>query len=135
MVNVSMWDRLRKELAGPWDWVAAGVGAAGGLVVSTTAAGADAGTSAGIGALAAVSARKAGAASLRRFKLKKKAEGLLGILRSYKSDQYSSEHIIREVDRDRELWKQRVLNHDQFETLLDKHAETYRQLPTVVPPE
>lgn len=135
MADESMWDRVRKELAGPWDWVAAGVGAAGGLLVTTTLAGADAGTSAGIGALAAVSARKAGAASLRRFKLKKKAEGLLCVLRSYKSDHYSSEHIIREVERDRELWKQRVINHDQFEVLLDQHTESYRQLPTVAPPE
>lgn len=86
MADESMWDRVRKELATPWDWVAAGVGAAGGLGVSMAVGGADAGTSAGIGALAAVSARKAGAAAFRGRALAKRAHGLRYLLHKKKED-------------------------------------------------
>ena len=80
MADESIWERIRKELASPWDWVAAGVGAAGGMGVSGMVAGVDAGTSVGVGALAAVSARKAAAASLRGRTLRKRANGLLYLL-------------------------------------------------------
>jgi hypothetical protein len=135
MADENMWDRIRKELATPWDWVAAGVGAATGLGVSVAVGGVEAGTSAGIGALAAVSARKAGAAAFRGTGLAKRARGLLHILiqepipSSYATSKINNEQIIREVKRDLNLWEQRVISDDQFDALLNQHTENYRKLP------
>lgn len=137
MADQEMWDKVRKELATPWDWVAAGIGAAGGLGATIAVGGLDAGTSAGVGALAAVSARKAGEAALRGRKLKKRAIGLISIL-SGKLNQISPASLINPqgipdlleaVERDLNLWTQRVISDDQFDALMNEHANTFRKFP------
>ena len=137
-----MWDRVRKELATPWDWVAAGVGAAGGLGATLLLHGFDGGTSAGIGALAAVSARKAGAASLRGRTLAARAHGLIRIIEDsmtafdnrFTNPEPSYEQLRRDIVRDLDLWKEKVITHDQFDALLNQHTEAYRRLPTRMTP-
>ena len=137
MSNEGIWDRIRKELATPWDWVAAGVGAASGLGATIAVAGLDAGTSAGIGALAAVSARKAGAAALRGPNLAGRAYGLIQIVeerqmylnQSQPSNPVLYQDLLRDIKRDLELWEKKVINQDQFDDAMNKHTEKYRQLP------
>lgn len=130
MSDENTWDKIRKELSSPWDWVAAGVGGAAGLGVSIATVGADAGTSAGTGALTAVSVRKAGAAYYRAKGLSKRANGLLQLLESdqktHKSDKRC--RIIRDVKRDLRLWEKKVINDEQFDNLLNQHIEDYRNL-------
>lgn len=133
MADETMWDRVRKELATPWDWVAAGVGAAGGLGVSIAMGGTDGGTAAAIGALAAVSARKAGAAGWRGRTLGRRAHGLLRLLqRKIETTLSPADQQFRDavhaLRRDLELWEDRVISHDQFDSLLNQHTENYRKL-------
>ncbi|MBW8327608.1 MAG: hypothetical protein K0M48_00105 [Thiobacillus sp.] len=137
MSEEGMWDKIRKELATPWDWVAAGVGAAGGLGATIAVGGLDAGTSAGIGALAAVSARKAGAAALRGRNLARRAHGLILILKMRfpvsKTPQRANPRpdfqLLEDIERDLQLWEQGVISHDQFDELMNQHTDTFRRLP------
>lgn len=140
MADDNMWERVRKELASPWDWVAAGVGAAGGLVLSGSVLGMDGGTSAGVGALAAVSARKAGAASLSGRQLRKRGERLLGLVEAQifpnpnanqaPEPQASSDvrRLLSDLKRDLKLFRKKVINNDQFEKMLNKHIERYQEI-------
>lgn len=156
MSDESAWDRIRKELATPWDWVAAGIGAAGGLGVSASVGGLDGGTSAAIGALASVSARKAGVASMRGKNLERRAVRLREVLleqarRRYQyyvsfqeepmdvSDEAAMvefeaqsgvseiELIVANLESDLELWRERIVDNDRFEVLLNDHIESFRK--------
>lgn len=125
------WGRVREELGtNPWDWVAAGVGAGGGLAASASIAGLDAGASIGIGALGAVTARRAAVASRRGVNLRAKAEGLLKAVRQEASTQSRDElqRLARSVERDTQLWEKKVLSHEQFDGLLDQAIGRFRQL-------
>lgn len=109
-------DRVLDELKDPWDWAAAFVGAAGGAYVTVHTGGLDLGHAIPTGALGAISARRAGVASLRRPFLGKKAARLYDILS--KDNRY--------LDLKAELadymfkWKQKIVASDQFEKKIDQ---------------
>jgi hypothetical protein len=127
--NDGLWEKVRKELASPWDWVAAGVGGALGLGASAYVGGIDGGTSAGAGALAAVSSRKAAVAAMRRPQLRKRAQKLVAILKKSKAHNKTDKlaNLLTVVQSDETLWQDKLIGNDRFEELLDQHTQAYRE--------
>lgn len=134
----SVWKRLREELSSPWDWVAAGLGATVGLGASIAMSGVDAGTSAGVGAIGAVTVKKAGAAAFRKRQLRRRANQLLNLLGKSSATPDAESNIVKlpnkpkigriygGLQRDVELWELEIINDDQFQDLLDQHIADYR---------
>lgn len=125
------WTTLQKELQSPWDWAAACAGAAGGLIVSGTVLHADLGYSVGGGALAAVSARKAGAASLRRQSLKKRTLSLAKIVGDWEkpiANPAALKTLAVDIQRDLSLLDAKVMQVADYEKTLARHVSEFRRL-------
>jgi hypothetical protein len=124
------WKRVRDELNSPWDWVAAGIGAAGGLAVSASTLHLDMGSSIGVGAIGAVTMRKSAMLSLKGRTLHKRTKALLKMV-----VEWSDNRILpmpndcgRNIDRDYQLWQRKLISNVQYEQLLDGHIELIRKL-------
>ncbi|MDV3457395.1 hypothetical protein RZN05_10410 [Sphingomonas sp. HF-S4] len=129
----AFWNTLQKELQSPWDWAAACAGGAVGFVASAAVFHADLGASAGAGALTAVSARKAGAASLRSRTLRKRTESFLSILDREVQSGLGPEgapvvQLLQNVQRDLELFQDKVITADEYDALFQQHIAGYRTM-------
>lgn len=141
MAESSIWERVRDELASPWDWVAASGGAACGLIASALSGGLDGGTSAGAGALAAVSFRKAianrrntRAAAARYRKLEAAIHSEVNKLtvdanqedRWYHRERLERfEALLDQIQRDLQLYETGLLSDAQVERLLAHRLDEY----------
>lgn len=121
----SVWDRLAREITSPWDWVAAGVGAAGGAGATIILHGGDLGTSIGAGAISAVTARKAAAASLVGRNLRKRASSIQAEIARLEKTMYQS-RLHDQLDSDFRLWSTGGISNVQFATTLDKITDEIR---------
>lgn len=124
------WKRVREELISPWDWVAAGLGATGGLILSTTVLHADMGASVGAGALGAVTAKKAIAAASQRRVLEARTRNFLKAVEGSGSGPNSVEtgRLLASVRRDLALLNGGVITPDQYRVILDNYVEEFRQI-------
>jgi hypothetical protein len=128
--NLSAWEKVLNEISSPWDWVAAGLGAMAGGAVTVVAHGVDLGHSVGAGALLAITARKAGDASLASWRLRKRANGFQSQL-----DENEPTHgqdidlnVIRlRLQVEMGLWQSKATDNSQFAKALDASIEEYRQ--------
>ncbi|SDG88584.1 hypothetical protein SAMN05216338_1003325 [Bradyrhizobium sp. Rc2d] len=131
--NGGWWERVSKELVSPWDWVAAGVGATGGLVVSAALLHTDMGASVGAGALGAVTAKKAGVAACQRPILMRRTRAFIKAIE--RSLQEGAEgpnpdklRLLGEVQRDLDLLERKVISAEQYGKILDGYIATFRQM-------
>jgi hypothetical protein len=127
------WDRVRKELNSPWDWVAAGVGATGGLIVSAAVLHSDMGASVGAGALGTVTAKKAGVAAWQRPILKKRTRAFIKVVEETQSKSGQSDHdaldtLLKEIRRDLDLLDRKVIAPEQYNKIFYDYIERFRQL-------
>lgn len=122
-------DEILKQITDPLDWIAAGLGAGGGIVASVALNGLDLGTSIGAGAIAGVTARKALAASLQGRLLSRRERGLRREILAARA-RYGIElsKLAGELDFERRLWNSKVISNDQFRAKLDEFVEKLRQL-------
>lgn len=147
-------EKVLEQMIDPLDWVAAGVGAIGGLAVSTATHFTDAGTSIGGGALAGVTARKSVGRALEGWRLGRRADGLEAEIRAsweYKpepllkepprvlSNRESSEtranpplldELLARLQRERRLWRSRAITNAQFSEQLDEIVRDFRKAPS-----
>lgn len=136
MPDQGPWENIRKELASPWDWVAAGIGAAGGLVVSGVFHFTDAGTSIGAGAVLGATARKSLANGMRGRLLDRRALRLQEFMRKYlretilpsDAQQEILAELLTELETDRELFRAKIMPSEQFEMHLDEYLEKFRNI-------
>jgi len=128
MSDKSAWDRLMDQITGPWDWVAAGVGAIGGGVVTMILHGADLGTSVGAGAIAAVTARKAGAASFQGRKLNKRARALKDQVRRYADKDSKMEALLGKINGEIGLWESGTTTLEDFAKQIHQLTDEYRTI-------
>lgn len=124
----SAFDKLVAQLTHPWDWVAAGVGAIGGGVVTTVLHGTDLGTSIGAGAMAAVTARKAAAAAFRGKRLRKRARALLKQIDTYSEEKKGMSPLFMKVRAELGLWESGAITHESFEKRLEQLTDQFRAL-------
>lgn len=119
----SAWEKLGKELTSPWDWVAAGLGAVGGAVVTIATHGVDLGTSIPTGALAGVTGRKAFSASRTRARLAKSyaaiVEELNRIVRDVPISSLRFQPLHNALDSNMRLWQAHGISNEQFAKVLD----------------
>lgn len=141
MAENSVWEKVRDELASPWDWVAASGGAACGLIGSTLSGGLDGGTSAGAGALAAVSFRKAIANRMKTLAAATRYRKLEAAVQSEVNkllvDAQQEEHwyhreflerfeaLLEQIQRDLQLHETGLLSDAQVERLLAHRLDEY----------
>jgi len=118
------------QITGPWDWVAAGVGALAGGVFSLATGGADLGTSIGGGAVAGVTARKAAVASLQGRLLRRKAAALQHLISERAKTSAGFSALLDRVVAEIELWDRGAMGIDEFEKQLARYREEYRKLIT-----
>jgi hypothetical protein len=128
MSDKSAWDRLMEQITSPWDWVAAGVGAIGGGVVTTVLHGADLGTSVGAGAIAAVTARKAAAASLQGRKVKKRARALKDQVEKHAKNHGEMELLLGKINGEISLWESGAATLEDFLKNINQITDEYRKI-------
>ena len=124
----SAWDRLLDEIASPWDWVAAGAGAAAGAVFSIVTSGADVGTAVGTGAVAAVTLRKALIAAFQGRALRNRARAIEQEISRHLSAEPALERLQQELERERDLWQSGAISDDEFAEQLYLMVRDYRIL-------
>lgn len=135
--SASGFERVIKELASPWDWVAAGVGAAGGCAATAILHGTDMGTSIATGAIAAIAARKAAGASFADALLRRRARRLLGLWRTELREPHHGPHppfeyglsaLIEELERELRLFRSGGMSHSDFSKRIEAVVDKYRKL-------
>ncbi len=124
----SAWDRLLDEIASPWDWVAAGAGAAVGATLSIATASGDVGTAVGTGAIAAVTLRKALMAGLQGRALRHRAGAFEKEISRHLAAEPALERLQRELERERGLWHSGAISADEFADQLHLMIQEYRML-------
>jgi hypothetical protein len=125
------WQRVRAELVGPWDWVAAGVGATGGLIASAAVFHTDMGACVGAGALGAVTAKKAGVAAYQLPVLMRRTREFINVIEEDSRRRHDSHRdLLDAVKRDLELLERKVITPEQYKVLLDGYVDRFRQMPT-----
>lgn len=126
------WERFRKELVSPWDWVAAGVGATGGFIVSAAVLHGDMGNSMAGGAMGALTAKKAGVAAYQRPMLVKRTRALIKAIEGFlqKAGEGTSQNnlLVSEIQRDLELLERKVISPEQYTKILDGYIAAYRDI-------
>ena len=128
----SVWDRLAREITSPWDWVAAGVGAAGGAGATLILHGGDLGTSVGLGAIGAVTARKAGAASFTGRGLRKRKSSIEAEISKIENQQLQRQ-LSNELESDFRLWSTDGVSNGQFAATLDRITRRQLERTGVIP--
>ena len=124
----SAWDRLLDEVASPWDWVAAGAGAAAGATLSIATSGADVGTAVGTGAVAAVTLRKAVIATLQGRALRTRSLAFEEEISRHLTAEPALERIQQELERERGLWRSGAISNEEFAEQLHLMVQDYRTL-------
>jgi hypothetical protein len=148
MADGNLLEQIREQLATPWDWVFAGIGAAAGLGLASSVpittidlTSIDAGTRAAFGAIIGITARKTATTAFRGRSLVNKARNLLDMLEEHLNLKYQSspyppnvspspdwEKLISDLKRDSTLHARGLKSHDEFDSLLTQHIESYRKL-------
>lgn len=125
------WSKLLDRLQDPVDWVAAGVGALGGLAVSVAVGGTDLGVSAAAGAMVGVTAKASGEALLERPRLRKRAERLSENIRASiaerpeRPDLYA---LAGALEANKKLWLDNIDSNKKFADELDALVDRYRSI-------
>jgi hypothetical protein len=104
-------DRVMDELKSPWDWVAALVGGAGGLLASGHVGHLDGGQLIPGGALGAISARRAAVASVQRPVLRRRGKRLIKFLET----QGRFPDLVDDLRDSLEKWNLRIISNEDFE--------------------
>lgn len=130
--GLSPLEKVLAQITDPWDWVAAGVGAAAGAAASASVGGADLGASIATGAVGAVTAKKSAAAAFVKRRLQKRASALeeileRGIFSKSPSNSSGLTRLRETLGRERELWLRGATSTLEFERQLDLIVEAYRQ--------
>lgn len=125
-----MWEKLTEELQDPWDWAAAGVGSAIGLVITIFAGGLDGGTSAATGAIVGATARKSAKAAFRKRQQKKRIQGLKSLIGQQVTEANTdgANILADRLDRSERLWDEKVIDDQQISDLIDELAQDYQNL-------
>lgn len=118
------WENLFKQISSPWDWVAIGVGAAAGSVVTAVTHGLDLGTSIATGATAGFTARKALVGSFSRRGLRKSAENFEAVLRNEGSPLMLK--LADRVKNETRLWESKIVSDNEFSKQLERLVDEYR---------
>lgn len=121
--------KLFDQLSSPWDWIAAGGGAAAGAGVTLLSAGLDLGTATATGAMAGLTARRAVVAVAARPGLRKRARNLhLQLERAAKQNQ-AYHPLLDRLIKAEELWSTKIITNEQFSALLDDLVQEYLNPP------
>lgn len=130
------WEKVLNEITDPWDWIAAGAGAAIGGVVAFITHWPDLFTIVATGATAGVTIRKAWVAARLRPQLRRRSRALDKLFEQIQSpsdpapqfpapdlDPYLLLQVLR---REITLWEERAISNEQFAQQLDDLVNNYR---------
>jgi hypothetical protein len=130
------WEKVLNEITDPWDWIAAGAGAAIGGVVALITHWPDLFTIAATGATAGVTIRKAWAAARRRPQLRRRSRALDKLFEQIQSQADPSPQfptpnldpylLLQALRREITLWEERAISNEQFAQQLDDLVNNYR---------
>jgi hypothetical protein len=128
--NRSAIEKVFEQLTDPWDWAAAGIGAAAGLGGTLLSHGLDGGTLAASGATAAVAARKALVTALQGKRLKKRANGLNKVIQEMLKTGASPKlkKLDEDFKREFQLWENDATSNQQFAKALDELLQKLRKI-------
>ena len=122
--------KLLDSMSHPLDYGLAALGVGAGAIVSVTSGGADLGGSMAVGGTFGVVVSKGARGAVRRPGLIKRARRLREIL-----VEYEEAELVRRLDKERALFKQKALRADGFGAQLAAIVEAFRLSEKVLPPD
>jgi len=134
------WEKILNEITDPWDWIAAGAGAALGAAAALITHWVDLFTVVAAGATAGVTVRKSWVAARLRSRLSRRSRALDKLFEQIQypadsSPQFPSPSLdpyllLQALRREITLWEERAISNEQFAQQLDDLVNNYRLITT-----